>query len=470
MLGIRFKNLLAFDDTGWLELRPITFLYGLNSSGKSAISNALGIVQDALGVRERLNKLHNLGITSFSKACFNADKSQQIAIGFHCQPGLGLMSKVGEFSNLLSLDIQEDETVVLQVIFDPSIPSPSNDFGSISSIQLTLHESRTIKDETTGNWVKKDVIISIDRSKAETEKWLFFSDFLDLQSAIEILEQITLDDAPPFPMLKAKEGNLYDLLRIELTQEQAEDENYDPYKVYDNPKNIVRYINSFLQTLSSDIVGYLDAITVVKPSSSGSNLSDFSHLEKYETDYMRIFLESFRGISALGNMNSNTGMKELIHKLFMESNTESEALLGIGLTSSLKMMFELSNLKRDSIVFIHHPDAYLDNKTQLLLADFLVAHALDVENNKTLIIETHSENFLLRIQKRLKQINEKRLPTDLSFLKDNLSQEKIAVIVVVRAQNESSKCFRISLDESGDMREPWPVGFFEEGFVERFVI
>jgi predicted ATPase len=134
------------------------------------------------------------------------------------------------------------------------------------------------------------------------------------------------------------------------------------------------------------------------------------------------------------------------------------------------MMFELSNLKRDSIVFIHHPDAYLDNKTQLLLADFLVAHALDVENNKTLIIETHSENFLLRIQKRLKQINEKRLPTDLSFLKDNLSQEKIAVIVVVRAQNESSKCFRISLDESGDMREPWPVGFFEEGFVERFVI
>lgn len=35
--AIRLINFMAFEDTGWIELRPITLLFGRNSSGKSAI-------------------------------------------------------------------------------------------------------------------------------------------------------------------------------------------------------------------------------------------------------------------------------------------------------------------------------------------------------------------------------------------------------------------------------------------------
>ncbi|MCS7055071.1 MAG: ATP-binding protein [Thermoflexales bacterium] len=35
--AIRLQNFMAFEDTGWVELRPITLLFGRNSSGKSAL-------------------------------------------------------------------------------------------------------------------------------------------------------------------------------------------------------------------------------------------------------------------------------------------------------------------------------------------------------------------------------------------------------------------------------------------------
>lgn len=39
--AFRIENFMGFEDSGWLELRPITLLFGRNSSGKSALLRAL---------------------------------------------------------------------------------------------------------------------------------------------------------------------------------------------------------------------------------------------------------------------------------------------------------------------------------------------------------------------------------------------------------------------------------------------
>jgi hypothetical protein len=46
--AIRLQNFMAFEDTGWLDLRPITLLFGRNSSGKSAIIKALLLLRQSL--------------------------------------------------------------------------------------------------------------------------------------------------------------------------------------------------------------------------------------------------------------------------------------------------------------------------------------------------------------------------------------------------------------------------------------
>ena len=46
--AIRLQNFMAFEDTGWVELRPITLLFGRNSAGKSAIIRALRLLKQGL--------------------------------------------------------------------------------------------------------------------------------------------------------------------------------------------------------------------------------------------------------------------------------------------------------------------------------------------------------------------------------------------------------------------------------------
>lgn len=46
--AIRLINFMAFEDTGWIELKPITLLFGHNSSGKSAILRALRLLKQSL--------------------------------------------------------------------------------------------------------------------------------------------------------------------------------------------------------------------------------------------------------------------------------------------------------------------------------------------------------------------------------------------------------------------------------------
>ena len=46
--AFRMQNFMGFKDSGWVEFRPITLLFGRNSSGKSAILRALLLLRQSL--------------------------------------------------------------------------------------------------------------------------------------------------------------------------------------------------------------------------------------------------------------------------------------------------------------------------------------------------------------------------------------------------------------------------------------
>jgi len=48
---IRLKNYRCFDDTGEIELKPITFLVGANSSGKSSFLKFFPLLKQSIGVK-----------------------------------------------------------------------------------------------------------------------------------------------------------------------------------------------------------------------------------------------------------------------------------------------------------------------------------------------------------------------------------------------------------------------------------
>ncbi len=46
--AFRLQNFMGFEDTRWIELRPITLIFGRNSSGKSALLRALLLLRQSL--------------------------------------------------------------------------------------------------------------------------------------------------------------------------------------------------------------------------------------------------------------------------------------------------------------------------------------------------------------------------------------------------------------------------------------
>ena len=122
--------------------------------------------------------------------------------------------------------------------------------------------------------------------------------------------------------------------------------------------------------------------------------------------------------------------------------------VGFGISQVLPVLVECFYAPRGSIIIVEQPEIHLHPSAQAALADVLV----DVINSREggqkrdiqLIIETHSEHFLRRLQRR---IAEGTLPQDqVSAYFANVSKMPAAL--------ES-----LQIDEYGDIRN-WPENFF----------
>jgi len=89
IVAIRLQNFMAFKDTGWIELRPITLLFGRNSSGKSAIIRALRLLKQSLDAPANKTPLifesrFGVDIGSFREMVHNGQAGDHVTFHFRC--------------------------------------------------------------------------------------------------------------------------------------------------------------------------------------------------------------------------------------------------------------------------------------------------------------------------------------------------------------------------------------------------
>jgi len=122
--------------------------------------------------------------------------------------------------------------------------------------------------------------------------------------------------------------------------------------------------------------------------------------------------------------------------------------VGFGANSLLPVIVQCFYAPIGSMVMIEQPEVYMHPKMQAMLADLF----LDVISyGNQLIIETHSEHLLLRLQTRIAE--GKANPKDIA-------------IYYFEGTEKGTKITKMELDETGRFKEPLPEGFFEEGFKE----
>lgn len=160
---------------------------------------------------------------------------------------------------------------------------------------------------------------------------------------------------------------------------------------------------------------------------------------------------------------SGVPVQLLLHDL--RSNTRvSHRDVGVGVSQILPVLVG-AFAAHGRIVAIEQPELHLHPALQAELGDLFISSALGGRENR-FILETHSEHLILRIMRRMRDTVNGKRPDGIPPVRP----EDVAILYVEpKSESEPASVVReLELDEEGDLLDPWPGGFFEEGFRERF--
>lgn len=235
------------------------------------------------------------------------------------------------------------------------------------------------------------------------------------------------------------------------------DENYQP--LADS------LVYKFTTGLSSDPGRYDERATAYLSESVNRALSNHLFANngyQLAADY-RLLL-SAREYSRLDNLESTLtpGDYPLLIRVYLvdpQGREFSFSDVGSGLGYMLPVLVSLYNIR--GISFLQQPELHLHPALQAKMGDVIV-EACNL--GKQVIVETHSEHLLLRVLKRIRQTASGHpIPDEL-----RLTPEDISVLYFDPGADGATKVKHLRVNQDGDFLDPWPHGFFAERDQELF--
>lgn len=325
------------------------------------------------------------------------------------------------------------------------------------------------------------------------------SDLKKLRSFIKSKDFLTLNKFNEFFLkdytkkikLIRHKDSFYDLTKIEtdsLGQTKAQDSGVLPAPQY------YCYLHDVIvQSISESSKNELDIAEIYDEALdnirfSTRSISVVPGLRQLPTRYLRRGIEERfigEGAENLGDILSRTEVKNNVNKWFDKFEIPYQIktkLIGnyyeikmrpkfskkydlsyrdVGLGYSLSLPLIITALtSKNSIIICEEPELHLHPKMQAQLMELFMYSSL--VNSNQFIIETHSENLLLRAQKIIRKgmiIDNKNIPINL---------ENIKIFNVFSSNNEGSKIQSIILNSDGEFKTHWKDGFFADRLDELF--
>jgi hypothetical protein len=119
----------------------------------------------------------------------------------------------------------------------------------------------------------------------------------------------------------------------------------------------------------------------------------------------------------------------------------------------------LVNLTSDYTVLYKQPEVHLHPRMQSKIADCFIETVNNnrISANSFRIIETHSEHFVLRLLRRVREsFRDELLHSSLTLKSNDFSLIYFKPIV------DATEIYQIRVSETGDFIDDWPDGFFDE--------
>ena len=420
---IRMKNFKSWADSGEVKLAPLTGFFGANSSGKSSLLQMLLLLKQTIGSEEVLffgdeNSLVNLG--SFKEVIHRHNRNAELELEFGCQlreprlVGISLNEwpEVDGFTFNTVLCAGNREPLILNFRY----ASSTNDLEIIWRFRQSMVEEGRIRqggDQVFNGSSMGDAYVhncygvpALQRNIQWDNKFLarFSSLFEELFSDIYYLASTRVEP-----------------------RRQTRWEGEHPIDVGKR---------------GSDVISALLSARVKQLGQNEKRIS--------------VWLQKMKLAHAFSLENQGDDGKD--YEIHIRKNAESPAVtlvdMGYGLSQFLPVLVLCYHVPEGSTLILEQPGIHLHPMVQSQLADLLIE--VVTERNLQVIVESHSEHLLVRLQRRIAE--------------GKVGRDKIGLYFCRNDEAEGVSTLEpLDVDKVGNIRN-WPENFFGDVMGDMFAI
>lgn len=424
LTGLRLTNFKSWDDTGSVRLAPLTIFFGRNSSGKSSLIQSLLLMKQTAESLDPRQVLQLGGRETYADLGtyidFVKDHDDRLAVG-------------------LTFDWRTREPVRLRRASTNGSALAAEEFSFFTQISQERGELGEIGVDRLEYSIGADSGRTVGMRRRSGGFYEVISHGLDLR------RRLTVPDRLPkpikcygFPDAASAVFQNADFL-AELSHQFDELMSDISYvgPLRDRPRRRYQWQGSSPTSVGPRGENTVAAILGARRQSRTIGERGFEENLGYWLKYMGL-IDQF----ALLEIGSKTNLYELRVAVAGSPTSSSIIDVGFGISQVLPVLVQVFYSPSDTPVVLEQPEIHLHPAAQSALGDVLLGAVKD--NKSQLIVETHSEHLLHRIQRRIAE--------------EEITKDDVA-LYFIEAGKGRSEIHELKIDEYGNITN-WPNDFF----------
>lgn len=408
--AFRLHNFKAFEDSGLIELKPITVLAGANSGGKSSILQSLLLLKQTLEAPPDIELSLDgkfLQYSSFSDVVYGKPtlSSAQLTFSFYLENHVNLNRWARFFPGVTYLENERgdvDSHVSLSFGFRRQTGERSIGRAALQRFEVSSAIQGFDGPSLTGTWVKSGSRVTIAERGVQRPR-----EFRN-RRIVDITGQHFLPNALVFQPDEEEQGSrpylalhaTFSAPLRDLQRELKDNLQYlgplreRPQRAYLHSGNPMTEIGESGQ-YAAQILWLEKDKPVDYVASIGSFEQRLSLLEAVNDAFVKM------GLQQAMDVRSERG---LVYQLLFGGKAGGGgarvtiADVGFGLSQLLPVVVLGLRSSPSSLMMLEQPEIHLHPRLQANLADFLLGLA---SQGKRVMVETHSDHFLNRLRRRI---------------------------------------------------------------------
>ena len=437
--SLRIQNFKGWKDTGHIRLAPLTVIFGANSAGKSSLGHLLLALKQTTRSNDNKRALHLgddkslIDLGTFRECLHNHDTTQPLQFQLEWQSKL-------KITNLLDKTSYQANGITLEVEFCAT----ENEQPHVTVLKYLLKNEN---QEVLTVSYKHPVDGKPDLETTPLKLVRYPGRVWPLD---EVLKFYRLSDQS-----RSRFQNADFLVDLAFETEKTFENLQYLGPLREHPKRTYLWSGDTPENVGQK--GELTIAALLAAVGQGRMLNRGLRKEKSRFDkFIAGWLKDLGIIHEFSVLPVAEGRKE--YEVLVRTHPKSSLVkitdVGFGVSQVLPALIQAFYCEPNSTVWMEQPEIHLHPQVQAELADVFISAIQARENgrerNVQLIVESHSEHFLNRLQRRVAE--------------GGISPEDVAIYFCKRSVDRT-ELEPLCLNEFGEI-ENWPDNFFGDDMAD----